>query len=31
MMVPYRADPNTGAEMFESAGIVRYLRETYAL
>ena len=29
MMVPYLADPNTGREMFESADIVRYLRETY--
>ena len=31
MMVPYLADPNTGTAMFESADIVRYLRETYAL
>jgi glutathione S-transferase len=31
MMVPYLADPNTGREMFESADIVRYLDETYAL
>jgi glutathione S-transferase len=31
MMVPYLADPNTGTEMFESADIVRYLEETYAL
>lgn len=31
MMVPYLADPNTGAEMFESADIVRYLDTTYAL
>jgi glutathione S-transferase len=31
MMVPYLVDPNTGAAMFESADIVRYLRETYAL
>jgi len=30
MMVPYLVDPNTGAEMFESADIVRYLDETYA-
>jgi glutathione S-transferase len=30
MMVPYLADPNTGKEMFESADIVAYLRETYA-
>jgi len=29
MMVPYLVDPNTGTEMFESADIVRYLRETY--
>jgi glutathione S-transferase len=31
MMVPYLADPNTKKEMFESADIVRYLRETYGL
>jgi glutathione S-transferase len=31
MMVPYLVDPNTGKEMFESAEIVRYLEETYAL
>lgn len=30
MMVPWLCDPNTGREMFESAEIVRYLRETYA-
>lgn len=30
MMVPYLADPNTGREMFESAGIVDYLEATYA-
>ena len=30
MQVPYLFDPNTGAAMFESAGIVRYLNETYA-
>ena len=30
-MVPYLIDPNTGREMFESADIVRYLEETYAL
>ena len=30
MMVPYLVDPNTGAEMFESADIVRYLDDTYA-
>lgn len=29
MMVPYLADPNTGAEMFESADIVQYLERTY--
>ncbi|MEQ9319148.1 MAG: glutathione S-transferase N-terminal domain-containing protein [Polyangiaceae bacterium] len=31
MMVPYLVDPNTDTEMFESADIVRYLNETYAL
>ncbi len=31
MMVPWLADPNTGIEMFESADIVAYLNETYAL
>jgi glutathione S-transferase len=31
MMVPWLADPNTGVEMFESADIVAYLEETYAL
>lgn len=30
MMVPWLADPNTGRELFESADIARYLRETYA-
>jgi glutathione S-transferase len=30
MMVPYLVDPNTGAEMFESADIVDYLERTYA-
>ena len=30
MMVPYLVDPNTRVEMFESADIVGYLRETYA-
>lgn len=29
MMVPYLIDPNTGAEMFESADIAAYLYETY--
>ena len=31
MMVPYLIDPNTGRELFESADIVCYLRDTYAL
>jgi glutathione S-transferase len=31
MMVPYLVDPNTGRAMFESADIVRYLNETYAV
>jgi glutathione S-transferase len=31
MMVPYLVDPNTGKEMFESADIVAYLDETYAV
>ena len=31
MMVPYLSDPNTGVEMFESADIVAYLNETYAI
>ena len=30
MQVPYLVDPNTGAEMFESADIVAYLEQTYA-
>jgi len=30
MQVPYLVDPNTGASMFESADIVRYLEKTYA-
>jgi glutathione S-transferase len=30
MQVPYVFDPNTGAGMFESAEIVRYLNDTYA-
>ncbi len=29
MMVPYLVDPNTGTEIFESADIVAYLRQTY--
>ncbi|KAL2620977.1 hypothetical protein R1flu_001182 [Riccia fluitans] len=29
--VPYLEDPNTGTSMFESAEIVEYLQETYAL
>jgi len=31
MMVPWLSDLNTGVEMFESADIVAYLNETYAL
>jgi glutathione S-transferase len=31
MMVPYLADPNAGVEMFESAEIVAYLDDRYAL
>jgi len=31
MMVPYLVDPNTNKELFESADIVRYLHETYAV
>jgi glutathione S-transferase len=31
MMVPWLADPNTGIELFESADIVAYLEDTYAL
>jgi glutathione S-transferase len=31
MQVPYLVDPNTGVEMFESAAIVAYLNETYAV
>ncbi|MEZ4380829.1 MAG: glutathione S-transferase N-terminal domain-containing protein [Nannocystaceae bacterium] len=30
VQVPYLIDPNTGAEMFESAAILAYLDETYA-
>ena len=29
MMVPYLADPNTGAAMFESSDIIAYLDKTY--
>ncbi len=29
LMVPYLIDPNTGTEMFESADIETYLRQTY--
>ena len=29
--VPFLEDPNTGVEMFESASMVTYLEETYAL
>jgi glutathione S-transferase len=31
MQVPFLHDPNTGVEMFESAEIVAYLNETYAI
>ncbi len=31
MQVPYLVDPNTGVEMFESADIVDYLNERYAV
>ncbi len=31
MQVPYLIDPNTGAEMFESADIAQYLEDEYAL
>jgi len=31
MMVPFLVDPNTETEMFESADIVAYLEETYAV
>ena len=31
MQVPYLLDPNTGAQMFESAEIRDYLYDTYAL
>lgn len=30
VLVPYLVDPNSGTEMFESADIVEYLRESYA-
>ncbi|MGB5268505.1 MAG: glutathione S-transferase N-terminal domain-containing protein, partial [Polyangiales bacterium] len=30
MQVPYLSDPNTGAQMFESAEIRSYLYQTYA-
>ena len=30
MQVPFLRDPNTGAQMFESADIRRYLYDTYA-
>ncbi len=30
VQLPYLVDPNTGAEMFESADILSYLRSTYA-
>lgn len=31
MQVPFLVDPNTGAQMFESADLRRYLYDTYAL
>lgn len=31
IQVPFLIDPNTGAELYESKAIVRYLEETYAL
>lgn len=31
MQVPYLEDPNTGVKMFESADIVEYLQQTYAI
>ena len=31
MQVPWLVDPNTGTELFESAEIVHYLEDTYAL
>ncbi len=31
MQVPYLVDPNTGTAMFESAAIVKYLEQTYAV
>ncbi len=31
MMVPYLVDPNTQTSMFESADIVAYLKQTYAV
>jgi glutathione S-transferase len=30
MQVPWLADPNTGAQLFESADIADYLERTYA-
>lgn len=30
LQVPYLEDPNTGVEMFESAEIIEYLKQTYA-
>jgi glutathione S-transferase len=29
--VPYLEDPNTGAQLFESAGIVKYLESVYTV
>jgi glutathione S-transferase len=31
MLVPYLVDTNTQTQMFESADIITYLRETYAV
>ena len=31
MQVPWLSDPNTGTELFESAHIIEYLEQTYAL
>ena len=31
MLVPYLVDANTQTEMFESADIISYLREAYAV
>ena len=31
LQVPFLEDPNTGVSLFESADIIRYLEETYAV